>query len=89
VTLAITHDQGRVCFEVRDRGSGMSQEMLRRAGQPFFTTKEPGHGMGLGLFLVRLVAEQAGATFTIDSRLGEGTRCRLELPDRQGNGHAR
>jgi two-component system sensor histidine kinase RegB len=73
-------DPGRVRFEVRDAGSGMSGEMLRRAGQPFFTTKEPGRGMGLGLFLVRLVAQQCGATFTIDSEPGAGTTCVLELP---------
>ena len=88
VTLDITRGPGIVRFEVRDSGSGMSEEMLRRAGEPFFTTKEPGKGMGLGLFLVRLVAEQAGAKFSIDSRLGEGTRCVLELPETRGNGHA-
>jgi len=88
VTLDISHHGLATRFEVRDNGSGMSEEMLRRAGEPFFTTKEPGKGMGLGLFLVRLVAEQAGATFNIDSRLGEGTRCVLELPENRGNGHA-
>ena len=89
VTLAITRGEGKLSFEVSDRGSGMSRKCSGGAGQPFFTTKEPGRGMGLGLFLVRLVAEQAGAEFTIDSRVGEGTRCMLELPDAQGNGHAR
>ena len=87
VTLNILRGNGAIRFEVRDRGSGMSEEMLRRAGQPFFTTKEPGSGMGLGLFLVRLVAEQSGARFTIDSKLGEGTRCVLELPDNGDNDH--
>jgi len=78
------HDGQRVRFEVRDAGSGMSEEMLRRAGQPFFTTKEPGRGMGLGLFLVRLVAQQCGAVFTIDSKPGSGTTCVLELPPAPG-----
>lgn len=87
VTLEISRGDGKVRFEVRDRGSGMSEEMLRRAGEPFFTTKEPGKGMGLGLYLVRLVAEQSGANFSIDSQLGEGTRCVLELPETRGNGH--
>ena len=72
----------RVEFVVEDRGSGMSEEMIRRAGEPFFTTKEPGRGMGLGLFLVRLVAERCGAEFWLDSKLGVGTRCVLEVPDR-------
>ena len=81
VTLTINGENSHVRFEVRDQGSGMSPEMLRRAGQPFFTTKEPGHGMGLGLFLVRLVAQQCGAAFMIDSKPGAGTNCILELDE--------
>lgn len=88
VRLDISRQEGKVRFEVSDRGSGMSVEMLRRAGEPFFTTKDPGKGMGLGLFLVRLVAEQSGAKFSIDSTLGEGTRCILELPEAGENAHA-
>ena len=80
VGLAVRRHDGRVRFEVRDRGVGMSPEMLRRAGEPFFTTKDPGQGMGLGLFLVRLVAEQCAARFTIDSHVGIGTTCVLDLP---------
>ena len=87
VTLDISRRNGKIRFEVRDSGTGMSEEMLRRAGEPFFTTKDPGKGMGLGLFLVRLVAEQSGATFTIDSRSAEGTRCVLEFPENQGSPH--
>jgi two-component system sensor histidine kinase RegB len=81
VKLQISRNDGHVRFEVKDVGCGMSGEMLRRAGEPFFTTKEPGHGMGLGLFLVRLVAERCGAAFTIDSRVGEGTTCVFDLPE--------
>lgn len=82
VILEISRRELATRFEVKDRGAGMSEEMLRRAGQPFYTTKEPGKGMGLGLFLVRLVAEQLGARFDIDSRVGEGTRCVLELSEK-------
>jgi two-component system, sensor histidine kinase RegB len=81
VTLEVSRRDGRVRFEVRDRGTGMSEQVLRRAGQPFFTTKGPGRGMGLGLFLVHLVAERCGATFSLDSREGEGTHCVLEIPE--------
>ena len=80
VELSIHRRDGHVSFVVEDRGAGMSEEMLRRAGEPFFTTKEPGRGMGLGLFLVRLVAERCGAEFSLDSRPGQGTRCVIDLP---------
>jgi two-component system sensor histidine kinase RegB len=83
VELSMRRQNGRVAFVVEDRGSGMSPEMLRRAGEPFFTTKEPGRGMGLGLFLVRLVAERCGAAFSIDSKIGVGTRCVLEVACRE------
>ena len=81
VELRIEPVDGQIRFEVRDKGTGMSEEMIRRAGEPFYTTKEPGRGMGLGLFLVRLVAQQCGATFSIDSKIGAGTTCVLELSD--------
>jgi two-component system sensor histidine kinase RegB len=85
VTLSIQRREGRIRIEVEDRGAGMSDDLLRRAGQPFYTTKEPGQGMGLGLFLVRLVAERCGAEFSLFSKLGEGTRCVLELPPTGAN----
>jgi two-component system sensor histidine kinase RegB len=81
VTLSIQRREGRLRIEVEDRGTGMSDELLRHAGEPFFTTKEPGKGMGLGLYLVRLVADRYGGEFSIHSKLGEGTRCVLELPE--------
>ena len=87
VELRIEPVDGQIRFEVRDKGTGMSEEMIRRAGEPFYTTKEPGQGMGLGLFLVRLVAERCGATFRIESKVGEGTVCTFDLPveSRDGN----
>jgi two-component system sensor histidine kinase RegB len=58
----------------------MSQDALRHAGEPFFTTKEPGKGMGLGIFLVRTVADRLGGRLTLESSLGAGTSAALELP---------
>jgi two-component system sensor histidine kinase RegB len=85
LTIARSNGTGQIRFEVRDHGCGMSPELLRRAGEPFFTTKEPGKGMGLGLFLVRRVAEQIGGTFALDSQPGAGTRCVLELSVEETN----
>lgn len=69
-------------IEVRDRGFGMSADDRRRAGEPFYTTKEPGKGLGLGLFLVRTFVERAGGTLEFDA--AEGTTAILELPAQAG-----
>lgn len=65
---------------VRDRGEGMNAQTIARLGEPFFTTKEPGKGMGLGLFLTRSVLEHLHGELAVDSRVGEGTEVRLTLP---------
>jgi len=67
-------------FEVIDRGRGMSPETLRRIGEPFFTTKQPGKGMGLGTFLVRTLSEQLRGRLAFESSLNLGTTAILELP---------
>ena len=82
VRLSIYPRDGHIVFEVRDHGAGMPQEVARRAGEPFFTTKPPGEGMGLGLFLARLVAEKLGGWLTLKSHPGQGTQAILELPRR-------
>jgi PAS domain S-box-containing protein len=69
-----------VLISVSDTGEGMSEEILRRAVEPFFTTKEPGKGSGLGLSMVHGVATQSGGGLHIDSRLGHGTTVNVYLP---------
>jgi two-component system, sensor histidine kinase RegB len=70
----------RFQFVVSDQGKGMSSETLRRVGEPFFTTKEPGRGMGLGTFLARSLAEQLGGCLRFESAPETGTRATFELP---------
>ena len=69
-----------VLISVSDTGQGMTQEVLRRALEPFFTTKEPGKGSGLGLSMVHGVATQSGGGLHIDSRPGGGTTVCVYLP---------
>jgi len=65
---------------VKDQGTGMDAETLRRATEPFFTTKGVGKGTGLGLPMVHGMARQIGGSFELQSREGEGVSAILWLP---------
>ncbi len=70
----------RVVICASDEGEGIPQEILSRVTEPFFTTKEPGSGSGLGLNQVRGVIEAAGGQLRIESEVGRGTTVKLILP---------
>jgi CheY-like chemotaxis protein len=69
-----------VRISVADTGIGMSAEVLARACEPFFTTKEPGKGSGLGLAQVYGLARQSGGCLRLKSAVGTGTTIELYLP---------
>jgi PAS domain S-box-containing protein len=73
-----------LCVSVTDTGTGMDEETLKRAIEPFFTTKGVGKGTGLGLPMVHGMAEQSGGTLLLKSRPGHGTSAELCLPIAQG-----
>jgi PAS domain S-box-containing protein len=67
-------------LDVIDTGVGMSPEIQARVFEPFFSTKGPGKGTGLGLATVRLIAEEAGGFVTLSSEPGRGSTFRIHLP---------
>lgn len=69
-----------VCLSVKDNGEGMDRVTLRRAMEPFFTTKGVGRGTGLGLSMVHGMTEQSGGRFFLKSQKGEGTTAEIWLP---------
>jgi PAS domain S-box-containing protein len=69
-----------VRIAVADTGTGMAPEILDRAMEPFFTTKDVGKGSGLGLPQVYGVAKQSGGTVRLSSTVGVGTTVELWLP---------
>jgi CheY-like chemotaxis protein len=73
-----------VMLSVTDSGIGMPPEVLQRVMEPFFTTKEPGAGSGLGLSMIFGFAMQSGGHLRIDSEPGHGTTVRLYLPRAHG-----
>jgi two-component system sensor histidine kinase RegB len=80
VTLETRIGADRLMIAVNDSGEGMSDEVLQRASDPFFTTKEPGRGIGLGLFLTRNVISQLGGKIEFKSTVGQGTQATVTLP---------
>jgi signal transduction histidine kinase/ActR/RegA family two-component response regulator len=71
-------------LEVEDTGNGMSQEVLDRALEPFYTTKAAGKGTGLGLSIVYGTVRAHGGNIRIQSQPGKGTQVRISLPVGEG-----
>jgi two-component system, sensor histidine kinase RegB len=82
VTLHVAADDAahRLVFEIADHGAGIPADLVARVGEPFFTTKPTGQGMGLGIFLARTIVERLGGGLSIRSAPGAGTTATLWLP---------
>jgi signal transduction histidine kinase len=77
---ACVGEQGFVSISVVDNGAGIAQDDLSRVFSPFFTTKPPGVGTGLGLSVCRNIVEAAGGEIRVESTLGEGSCFTVTLP---------
>jgi two-component system, sensor histidine kinase RegB len=80
VEIAGRWNEREVVLEICDRGEGLAPAAVEAAGQPFFTTKAPGQGLGLGLFLAHAALRRLGGTVRLYNREGGGVCTRLELP---------
>ena len=80
VEVQVSEKMGQLEISVVDRGTGMTEDVLRRADDPFFTTKEAGKGMGLGRFIARAVFERLGGGIATTSKPGHGTSVTIRLP---------
>lgn len=80
VHIRLSDEDDRLLLEVADQGCGMNAEVMNRAGEPFFTTKTTGEGMGLGIFFARSVTEHLGGELQISSEQGRGTTVAVRIP---------
>jgi two-component system sensor histidine kinase RegB len=80
VHIAASRDRATVTLTITDNGAGMEADVLTHVGEPFFTTKSPGQGMGLGVFLARLLVTNLGGDLAIASTEASGTTVTIRLP---------
>ncbi len=79
LTLRTSADDGRVRVDVQDTGCGIPKEHLNKLGTPFFTTKEKGKGVGLGVAVVYGIIERHNGKVIVKSEVGQGTTFTVEL----------
>jgi signal transduction histidine kinase len=73
-------NSSEVCIVIADTGPGIAPESLARIFEPYFTTKRPGEGTGLGLFVTKTLVENLGGRIEVSSAVGEGTTFNISLP---------
>jgi two-component system sensor histidine kinase RegB len=73
-------DERELRLEICDRGEGVSAAAVSHAGEPFFTTKPPGQGLGLGLFLAQSTIRRLGGSVELCNRQEGGACARIVLP---------
>ncbi|HEX5701721.1 MAG TPA: ATP-binding protein [Pyrinomonadaceae bacterium] len=82
VTVRTARETDRALIEVADNGPGIPADLLPKIFDPFVSTKRAGKGYGLGLAICAALAEALGASLTVESKEGEGSRFRLWIPRR-------
>jgi len=82
-------EESRVSIRIRDTGEGIPEKNLRKVFDPFFTTRGPDQGEGLGLFITQQIVRKYTGTITFESRKGEGTVCIIEFPAVEDKGRSR
>ncbi|MBP9111439.1 MAG: HAMP domain-containing histidine kinase [Polyangiaceae bacterium] len=80
VVLTMRQSDAHDIFVIEDNGAGITEDQRVRVGEPFFTTKDPGKGMGLGVYLARSLVERLGGDLRFENgQNGTGTKVTLQL----------
>ncbi|QJC53899.1 PAS domain S-box protein [Paenibacillus albicereus] len=81
LSVTLVSVPGQVVVQLRDEGVGISEEQLARLGEPFFTSKEKGNG--LGLMVSQRIVNNHGGSLVVRSKVGEGTEVSVSLPAKE------
>lgn len=82
LTVTGSRSDGSVIVEIADTGCGIAQENVGRIFDPFYTTKPPGEGTGLGLWLTYEIVRNYDGEISVHSKPGEGTRFSIRFPEK-------
>ena len=80
LSCTVASDGQTFCLEISDNGNGISKEDQKRVFDPFFQTKDRKPGTGIGLSIVKKIAEQHNGTVTVASEQGKGTTFKITMP---------
>ncbi len=80
IEARLSTDEAEIRIQVRDDGAGIAPDVLPQIFEPFLTTKESGHGVGLGLAISRGIVERHNGRIEVESELGRGTTFTVTLP---------
>ena len=82
VIVTLDNLNNEMLFAVNDQGEGIPKENLEKIFEPFFSTRTPGQGSGLGLSVSKGILEELGGRLEVESRLGQGSTFTVTLPRR-------
>ncbi|MGO9404014.1 MAG: sensor histidine kinase [Terriglobales bacterium] len=85
IETGLSSDENEIKIQVRDDGAGIAPDVLPQIFEPFLTTKESGHGVGLGLAISRGIVERHQGRIEVESALGRGTTFTVTLPVQDDN----
>ena len=82
ISISSTNERKYCCVTVKDYGKGMTREEVEKAFDPFYTTKDPGQGMGIGLYICSQIIKMHNGSIKIDSNPEMGTEVKIRIPFR-------
>ena len=81
ITVHVESFTRGIKINISDTGTGIPKESLQKIFEPFFSTKAPGEGTGLGLFVTQEIVEKLGGAIEVKSRVGQGAQFTVQIPD--------